>query len=181
MATPKKPTSKSKHVTITDDTGTPHTVPRLEYHEFKEVMGVYQAPSGNMRIYNTTSGKMDQLLKMKANIADFTRVLTNKYLPPRLVFNTFWDKLWPALKYPLPALSTSKQECDALMKSLYKHLLPSLKIIGCLPLEYCHGTIKYKGYGFPNLHLEQTIERLQFFMMHISTSILVGHHMRHTS
>ena len=172
VATPTKPHAATKHITIQDDNGIHHNVPRLEYHEFKEVMGVYQAPSGKMG---------DQLLKMKKKIAEFIPVLTNKYLPPRLVYTAFWGKLWPALKYPLPAMSMTTKESESLMKPLYKHLLPSLKIVGCLPREYRYSTAKYQGCGFPHFHLEQTIERLHFFMMHVSASTLVGQHIRHTS
>jgi len=50
-----------------------------------------------------------------------------------------------------------------------------------MPLAYRYASETYFGLGLPDYHQEQTIERLNLYMMHITASTLTGQHMRHTA
>ena len=158
-------------IEVRDPDGQMKNIAKLNYDHAKEVIGVFQAPSGQMK---------SQLKKLEGIRDKFIPVLTNKYLPQELVWISFWGKLWMSLQYPLPAMSLTQAVADKFMTPLYKHLLPCLKVVRCLPLAYRYSTTKYGGLGLPNLFIEQTIARLSFLMMHGAAKTLPGQHIRHS-
>ena len=157
---------------VTNPDGIVESIPKLDYNETREVMGVVQAPSGTME---------GQISKLKNTISKWTPLLTNGYLHRRLVWRGFWGKLWPALRYPLPATTLSSTQSKQLLTPLYKILLPKLGVTSAMPVAYRVATEKYYGLGLPSYSLEQTIEQLTYYMMHITASTLTGQHMRHTA
>jgi hypothetical protein len=121
------------------------------------------------------------MIKLKKTIGKWTPLLTNGYLHRRLVWRGFWGKLWPALRYPLPATLLTPVQTRTLTTPLYKILLPKLGVTSSLPLAYRYATKKYFGMGLPDIYLEQTIEQMTYYMMHITATTLPGQHMRHTA
>ena len=168
-ATPAKDIEED--IEVKDPDGHMEKITKLDYDSAKEILGVFQAPSGQMN---------SQLKKLEGIRDKFIPVLTNKYLPQELIWISFWGKLWPSLKYPLAAMSLTQTAADKFMTPLYKHLLPCLKVVRCLPLAYRYSTTKYGGLGLPNLFIEQTIARLSFLMMHGSAKTLPGQYIRHS-
>ena len=150
---------------VTNLDGIVECVPKLNHNETREVMGVVQAPSGTME------GK---ITKLKNTIGKWTPLLTNGYLHRRLVCRGFWGNLWPGLRYPLPATSLSPAQSKQLLTPLYKILLPKLGVTPAMPVSYRTATEKYYGLGLPSYSLEQTIEQLTYYMMHITATTLPG-------
>ena len=157
---------------VTNPDGIVECIPKLNYNETREVMGVVQAPSGTME---------GQITKLRNTISKWTPLLTNGYLHRRLVWRGFWGKLWPALRYPLPATNLSPAQSKKLLIPLYKILLPKLGVASTMPVAYRITTEKYYGLGLPSYSLEQTIEQLTYYMMHITATTLPGQHMRHSA
>ena len=89
-----------------------------------------------------------------------------------LVWQGFWDKLWPALYYHIPAISLPPVQSKTLLTPLYKILLPKLGVTSAMPLAYFTATEKYYGMALPGYSLEQTIEHLTYFVMHITATTL---------
>ena len=147
-------------------------IEKLDPTTYKEVMGIMQNPLGDME---------GQIAKMRKIIDKWLPLVTHGYLPAHLVYQGFWCTLWPSLRYSLPCLSLTQKEADSLMIPLYKLLLPKLNIVRTLPLSYRYGTQKYFGLCFPNLHLEQTIAKLDTFMMHLHSNSLTEQHLLQSS
>ena len=160
------------NISVRNPEGNIEEISKLNYDDTREVMGVIQSPSGTM---------VGQIEKCKKTISTWTPLLTNGYLHRRLVWRGFWGKLWPALRYPLPATSLTKVQSKTLFTPLYKILLPKLGVTSAMPLAYRYASETYFGLGLPDYHQEQTIERLNLYMMHITASTLTGQHMRHTA
>lgn len=94
---------------VTNPDGIVESIPKLDYNETREVMGVVKAPSGTME---------GQISKLKNTISKWIPLLTNGYLHRRLVWRGFWGKLWPALRYPLPATTLSSTQSKQLLTPL---------------------------------------------------------------
>jgi len=151
--------------------GVSSAIPKLDYDHAREILGVFQAPSGQIK---------SEITKLETIRDKYIPVLSNHYLPQELVWISFWGKLWPSLTYPLPALSLSEAQADEFMIPLYKNLLPSLKISRSFPKVYRYSIAKYGGAGLPNLFIEQTIAMLSLLVMHGDATTLTGQHLRHS-
>ena len=166
------PNKHTPDILVTSPDGMTMPITRLKYLDSREIMGVIQAPSGDME---------GQISKLEKIIGKWLPFLTNGYLHRRLVWRGFWGKLWPSLRYPLPAMTLTKIQSKELMMPLLKVLIPKLGVTTALPLAYRYSSVKYLGLGIPSLHLEQTIEKLTYYMMHFNASTLTGKHMRHSA
>ena len=142
-------------------------ISKLDYNTAREVMGIWQAPSGQMH---------SQLEKMANINKDYIEMLQNNYLHRKIVWTSFWGSHWPSLKYCLSGLSISKEEGDTLMIPLYKTLMPKLGVVGNAPLAYRYGSEKYFGFGLPNIHIDHIIAKLNIYIVHFTTSTLLQNH-----
>ena len=152
---------------VTGPDGITANISKLGYNSAREVMGISQAPSGQMN---------SQLDKMSNTNKEYIELLETNYLHRKIVWTSFWGSHWPSLRYCLSGLSISKNEGDTLMIPLYKKLMPKLGVVGNAPLVYRYGSEKYFGFGLPNIHIEHIIAKLNIYMVHFTSSTLFQHH-----
>ena len=151
--------------------GIMNNVEKLDSTTAKEVMGVWQTPTGcNKR----------QMEKMQDQLDAYYVLLDNAYIPRHTVWRSFWSVLWAQIKYSLPAISLKASQCSTLFRPLYKRLLPTIGISSTLPIAFRHSTAKHFGLGLPSLHLENNISKISLLQTHYQSDSLVSKHL-HTS
>lgn len=75
------------------------------------------------------------------------------------------------------------------MKPLYNKLLPKLGVVDNPLLSFHYGSEKYFGFGLPDIHIYHVIAKLNIFIVHFTSSTLLGHrtptllgqHIQHTT
>ena len=74
-------------------------------------------------------------------------------------------------------MNVSRSSVDTLMIPFYKVLLPSIGVVGNLPICYKYGKLRYLGIGLPDYCIEMTIAKLIFLLMCFSTDDMPGRYM----
>ena len=73
-------------IKVTGPDGITANIPKLDYDSAREVMGIWQAPSGQMH---------SQLEKMANINNNYIEVLQTNYLHRKVVWTSFWGSHWP--------------------------------------------------------------------------------------
>ena len=160
-------TKITSNIRVTGPDGITANISKLDYDSAREVMGIWQAPSGQMN---------SQLEKMANINKDYIDLLQTNYLHRKIVWTSFWGSHWPSLKYCLSGLSISKDEGDTLMIPLYKKLMPKLGVVGNAPLVYRYGSEKYFGFGLPDIHIDHIIAKINIYTVHFTPSTILNNH-----
>ena len=166
---PSYRTAQDTEIWVPDFSGTPTAIAHLGAHEAREVMGVWQTPSGDMT---------KQLAELNAKLVCWQSYITNGYLHRRVVWRAFWSTIWRTIQYPLPVLTMTPDEGDALMQTFYRTILPALGVNRNIHRVFRHTPTRYQGLGLPAVYLEQTVEQLTYFTMHASSDTSLGAELR---
>jgi hypothetical protein len=136
---------------VHDSQGVLHQLERLEPSEARRTLGVRLAPDGNNR------AECEHLREVSEQWADYIRT---GFLPRPLVWTALMSTVFPKLRYPLPATTLSKKECDSILSPLLKAALPAAGICRNFPRVLVFAPTKYQGLGVPNLYTEQGISHI---------------------
>jgi hypothetical protein len=142
---------------IPDHSGAMHTIERLEPTEARRTLGVRLAPDGN----NQT--ECEYLRQVSIEWADRIR---SGHLPRPLVWTALTSTILPKLRYPLPATTMSKKQCDSIMSPLLHAALPAAGICRSFPRVLVYAPTKYYGLGVPNLYTEQGYSHITQILRH---------------
>ena len=156
-------------VKVPDFSGQEQPIEHLGPHDAKEVMGVWQTPAGDMD---------KQIEELTGKLTSWQGNIKNGYLHRRVIWRAFWSTIWRTIQYPLPAMTMTPEEGDALLHKFYREILPNMGVNRNLPRVYRHAPTTYQGLGLPEGFMEQTIEQLSYFMMHASSETFLGRNMR---
>lgn len=156
-------------VTMPDPVGEPCTIRPLSPSKAKEVMGVWQAPGGNIT---------QQLEELEGKITTWGNLIVNGYLHRRDIWRAFWGTIWRTISYALPVMTLTEPKGKGLLNGLYRKFLPALGVNRSLPRAYRHAPEQYFGLGLPDAYMEQTISQLEYLVMHMAADTLVGEGLR---
>jgi hypothetical protein len=138
---------------------------RLEPSQAYKTLGVFMAPDGNC------TAQFNKLLTLATSWSDAMRTGTIR-----------WDKAWLAvsstimrsLAYPLPALSLSQGQWEAIMAPILKYCLPAMGICRNFPWALVFSSPTYFGLGFQHLHTMQEIAHIKDIIWHTYAGTLTG-------
>eukprot|EP00957_Ditylum_brightwellii_P012696 959821-Ditylum_brightwellii.AAC.1 len=80
----------------------------------------------------------------------------------------------PACQYPLAVTTFSKEACLSVMKPFVYAVLPKLGFNCNSPRKIIYGSMKYNGFQFVHLYLEQGYLALKDLIDHICKESIVG-------
>eukprot|EP00957_Ditylum_brightwellii_P211226 15365920-Ditylum_brightwellii.AAC.1 len=95
-------------------------------------------------------------------------------MKPKNAFHLYRSIWLPAYQYPLAVTTLSKEACLSIMKHFVHAILPKFGFNCNLPGEIIYGSMKYGGFQFVQLHLEQGYLALKHLIGHICKESIVG-------
>jgi hypothetical protein len=130
-------------------------IERKEPSEAITVVGVVQALNGDMK-------PQVEALTHKAD--DWAEKVRNGWLNRRIAWAGLERMIWPSLAYPLRSCSISRPQGDAIMRKLYRALLPELGLQRRFPLLWRHAPRRYQGLALPHPYIAQGIEQVKVLL-----------------
>lgn len=82
--------------------------------------------------------------------------------------------IWKTLVYPLPAMTLSKRQCEAIMRPAVQQGLRSAGIVSSMPRAIVFGPLKYQGLGLKHLYTLQGIAHLKDLITRCHTPSITG-------
>jgi hypothetical protein len=158
-------------IKYTDENGVTVTLERLEPWEARRSLGVYQAPDGNMN---------EQYRVMLGQSEKWASNTRHSRLPRHLVWQSLKVSICMTLKYPLPATTLSKEQCEDIMKPILSAGLSHSGIVNTVKRAVAYGPERFLGLGLPHLHVEQTIEGVQRILRFVKSKAVPGQFIRST-
>ena len=158
-------------ITLADESGNSITLQRLEPHDARRTLGLYQAPDGNMVIQH------QQMLKQASKWS--THIRTSA-LPRHLVWQSLHTSVLMSLKYPLPATTLSHTQCYDIMKPLLSAGLSRSGLPRTMARKVVFGPPKYQGIGIPHLFVEQGLAHIQKVLRFCRSRAITGKLLRAT-
>jgi len=125
-----------------------------------KALGVIQAADGSMK------GQMEHLL---GKIDAFAEGFKEMWVPRRYAWLGFWQMMLPSLNYPFAACSFTPSEAETLMKALRKLTISKLGVAKSFPKAYFHAPPCFQGLHFPDIEVEQGIQKMAKLLIHGTT------------
>ena len=132
----------------------------------KETLGVHLAPDGNNK------DAFESLMTKAKTWHDNIRV--GHLSPSLLAWQATTTSILKSLKYPLPALTLSYDECNKIMAVLKKGLLNSSRICTSTPKSILHGPIEDGGLKLNHLYHTQGIFHIKKFLKFMASDTMTG-------
>eukprot|EP00978_Attheya_sp_CCMP212_P027693 scaffold93357_cov35-Attheya_sp.AAC.1 len=145
-------------LTIPVHDGEPAVIERVDVHEAKEMLGLWQSVSGN-----TMETQFDIL---QEKLTAWMDLLKTGHLSRNLAWRAFRGTIWKTVDYVLPATTFTEAQCDALIKPVYREILPNLGANRNFPNAYRCAPNKYYGLALPHPYVEQGIHEIHYLLMH---------------
>ena len=123
------------------------------------------APDGNMRAQFKT-------------LLDKSQLWASQIATSKLYRGDAWTALtsmiWKTLTYPLQTTSSSRMECESIMRPAIKQALVAMGYCRHFPRTLVFGPQKYQGLGVPQLRSVQDINRLKGIINHTRNHTSMG-------
>ena len=169
--------SKWKYVTIEESNGR-ITVPnheevdtaveRVEFDKPMRTLGVRIAADGNM------SGEKEYLIEKSR---EWSQQINKAYLYKSEALLALTSTISRTWLYPLQATTLSQNDCDDIMKPVYKTILPKMGINRNVPLVYRYAPRYLNGLECPNVYTMQGCAQIKSIIDHINSGSKLGHTM----
>lgn len=143
-------------------------VPRIDPQGLCRTLGVQLSPSGDSS--QGVKLMMDELLQFSASITRSTFSMEES-------ITAYVQHILPKLRFKLPTLSVTKEECNKLSSIILKAVLPKLHINRNTACSIVYGPHDLGGMGLPNIYTIQGIDKVHLFLGHLcfndKTGILI--------
>jgi hypothetical protein len=136
----------------------PIEVPRLSPYSSYKTLGVYISPSGS-------SNQACLILKGKA--IDYGVRLMGSHLNREEALWSYLLYFIPRIGFPLPALSLTEKQCNAIQSPALKGMLPKLHLNQHTARSILYGPELYGGLNLPNAYLLQCSGQLKLLIGHL--------------
>ncbi len=126
--------------------------------EVHKTLGVYMTPNGD------ETAQVRALLEKSCRIS--TLVLTSKFskMDTIIAYRMMW---YPAVGYSLGMTTMSPSQLSKIQQTATQSFLAKMGLNRNYPLAVTFGPIEYGGLALPDLSVEQGIQQLQTFMLHM--------------
>eukprot|EP00957_Ditylum_brightwellii_P211328 15366049-Ditylum_brightwellii.AAC.1 len=134
-------------------------------HKLVKQLNVLANPAGDFSV------ELEWRQKYSTSMASHIRTLHMKQKKAFCLYRNIW---LPACQYPLAVTMFSKEACSSVMKPFVCAILPKLGFNCNSPREIIYGSMKYGGFQFAYLYLEQGYLTLKHLIGHIREESIVG-------
>jgi ribonuclease HI len=136
----------------------PIPVPLLSPLDSYRTLGVYISPSGSTKkAYNILSSYS----------LNYASAITSSSLNKEEAYLSYMTFFLPKIRFPLPALTLTEQQCAKIQSPALNALLPKLHFNRHTARSIIHGPIKFGGVNLPHVYTYQCIGQLELFLGHI--------------
>ena len=155
----------SYNLYLHDPSGSPSLLDRKLPTEAIKTLGVYHSPIGD---------HTHHLSQLSQRALIWLNNIRNGHLPSSYVLMSYYQQLWPGLRYGLGTLSNSLSAAeDCLIKFDYS-LLPYIGVNRNIKREWRSLHSAFGGVGLLSLPIEQLICRSATFLQHYNSSSIIG-------
>lgn len=155
--------------TVRDCDNARHILPQYSPHEAQETLGVYLAPDGN-------NNKQRQILRLKAET--WKEHISVGHLNRQEAWYALDSTIYQSLKYPLPALTMTKEECTKIMAPVLAAGLPNSSICRNFPRNVLYGSKDESGMGKTNLYVEEGTSKIAIIKENLHLPNMTGELLR---
>jgi hypothetical protein len=154
------------------DVGNLTAVPQLSPHDSYRTLGAYISPAGHM-------AKAFEVLKEHSTLYS-TRIQASR-LNREAALWSFLLYLWPKLTFPLMATTFTETQCEQILSSALRAVLPKLYLNRNTARSIIHGPVRYEGMNLPHVYTYQGASQLKFVLGHLRAQdktlklILINH------
>jgi hypothetical protein len=141
------------------------TIARLDIHESREALGVWNSPDGK----NTT-----EFLKLKQKSKQWAENIRIGHLRRDDAWEAMNTTILRSLDYPLMATTLSEEECRKIISPVLLVALPRSKVQRRMPRQLVHGPLSRQGLAVSSLFTNQLIQHLQACLRHGGRNTITG-------
>jgi hypothetical protein len=152
-------------ISAKDLSGEEKIIRRLEADDAAETLGIFLAPSGS---------RTGQIAKLQGKVLEWVKHISSGRLSKAEMWTAVQSTILRTLSYPLPAVTLTKQEWEAILSPLLRCVLPRLGICRNFPRALVHAPSKFFGLDFKHLYTVQEITRLQGIIIHTANGTITG-------
>ena len=145
------------------------TLRQLEPSKASETLGVFLAPDGNDK-----AAKEALLGKAKM----WSELVHKGHLNAKDVIQAMDTTIVQALKYPLPALTLTEDECKSIMSPILSVALPQSQVCRTFPRDVVYGPKSLMGLGKTDLHVRQGTSQISVLHQYLQTDTITGELLR---
>ena len=110
-----------------------------------------QATDGNME------GQLEETLE---KLDGFVEGFQDGWVPRCMVWLGFRSMIWPSMAFPFAACNFTPQEAETITKTLWKIMISKFGVAKNFPKEYLHVPLSLQGLDFPDVKVEQGIQKI---------------------
>ena len=115
------------------------------------------------------------LVKIREKSFVWLNAIKNGHLPSSLVWMSYFQQLWPGLRYALGSLSNSLPAAEHCLNKFDYQLLPFIGVNRNIKKEWRTLHTSFGGIGLLSLPVEQFICRTSVLLQHYNTPSIIGH------
>ena len=157
------------HFEVPDADGQMITLRQFEPSKASETLGVFLAPDGN------NEAAIEALLE-KSNI--WSELVHKGHLNANDVMRAMDSTITQSLKYPLPALTLTEDECKRIMAPVLKVALPRSHVCRTFPRAVVYGPKSLMGLGKTDLYVKQGTTQIGLLQQYLQTDTITGELLR---
>ena len=125
------------------------------------MLGVYFCPTGEGGNHVTS---------MTANGEGWLDRLQAKPLPTKDAWLSFFMQLYPGMSWGLPTVIMPPNKIEQEFQRLYYKCLPKLGVNWCITREWRMLSLRYLGFGMPNMAVNFLARNMFFYSEHLGLS-----------
>ena len=150
---------------LEDHAGKRTKLERKEPDEAVKTLGVYHSPTGDHSYH---------LLQLGNRASEWLNKIRNGHLPSSYALMSYYQQLWPGLRYGLGTLSNRLSAAEECLGKFDYQLLPYIGVNRNIKREWRTLHHAFGGLGLLSLPIEQFICRTTLLLQHYNTSSIIG-------
>jgi hypothetical protein len=154
---------------VKDVSGARQAVPRLETSQSFNTLGVHLGPDGS---------QLAAYEYLKETAKTWADKLRTSFLKEKEANAALKTTILKKLEYPLPALTLSEKQCNAIIQPVLNAALPKAKFNRNFPRASLYGPGSHQGCEIHNLYTSQVIEHLDAALRHGPFDTMTGELLR---
>jgi hypothetical protein len=167
-STPKLVTSTTAAAELLLTSGAsmnPEAIRQIDPTQSFRTLGIHITPSGS---------PAGALATLREIVEDYSTAISTSKLTRAAALTSYVQHLLPKVRYRLPALTASQQDCERLSTPILMAVLPKLHINRNTSRSIIYGPVTLGGLGFPNVYIYQGIDKLHLLLGHLRLNDMVG-------
>ena len=138
---------------------------RLQAHDSRLTLGVYQSPPGD---------ESDQVTYLQSKVSDWCDRLQTSHLTHKQVQQAVSITINSTITYSLPATCFNPHQCKLIQSHLRQVALPRMGVIRTAASVVVYGPKSYGGLGLLSIRLAQVIAHIRILLTHGGSTSIEG-------